>query len=94
MNGSVLNFCLMKLSKTVFDKRCDFQSVDRWTLGLALAHNVVLHWNWQTGSILQRVMCTEKCILYPFTYLSLHLLARVGLCVCVCVEWGKENHCR
>ena len=55
-----------KMRKVVFHKRCDFQSGDRWTLGLALAHNVVLHWDWHTGDILQRVTCTEKCILYPF----------------------------
>ncbi|KAK7481281.1 hypothetical protein BaRGS_00027541 [Batillaria attramentaria] len=34
-----------------------------WTLGLALAHNVVLHYNWQSGIILQRVTCREKCLL-------------------------------
>ncbi|KAL8586375.1 hypothetical protein ACOMHN_022990 [Nucella lapillus] len=33
------------------------------SLALALAHNVVLHWSWQTDTILHRATCVEKCIL-------------------------------
>ena len=36
------------------------------TAAVALSHNSVLHWNYQTDNILQVVHCEEKCILYPF----------------------------
>ena len=63
----------MKWKKVVFDKGCAFQSQGKWTVALALAHNIVLHWDWHTGTVLQRVTCTEKCILYPFSCCILHL---------------------
>ncbi|KAK7109625.1 tRNA (34-2'-O)-methyltransferase regulator WDR6-like [Littorina saxatilis] len=40
------------------------QRGDSWTLGLALAHNIVLHWDWHASVLLQRATCTEKCLLY------------------------------
>ena len=43
-----------------------------WTLGLATAHNFVLHWDWSADTILQRVTCAEKCIMYLLLRQRLH----------------------
>ncbi|XP_055955530.1 WD repeat-containing protein 6 [Patella vulgata] len=57
---------------------CGFKELEDWileacwlergeestTVAIGLAHNVVINWDWETQTIISRVDCTEKCILY------------------------------
>ncbi|XP_013403103.1 WD repeat-containing protein 6 [Lingula anatina] len=71
------------------------------TLALALGHNVVLHWDWQRNTILHRVKCEEKCILYSARFIG-HTWSDLVLAAGtvfnqvvlwpVCGQQNKEGH--
>ena len=35
-------------------------------LAVALAHNVVMRYDWKLNRIISTITCEEKCILYPY----------------------------